>query len=340
MSNGKRKNIDDFIAKIKSKQANKLDVDVLFQSVQQNDKTALSKAITLVESQKSEDIETAHALLEKCLPEKSNTQRIAITGIPGVGKSTFINAYAKHLSEQGKKVAVLSVDPSSSISQGSILGDKTRMDDLAELPNVYIRPTATGNTLGGVHLRTREVMLLCEAAGYDTIIIETVGVGQSEHEVKNMTDIMVVMLLPGSGDSLQGIKKGIMETADIVLINKADLFPEQNINHTLADYKKAMHLQAEKSNKWIPQILPASAFEIEKLEKVSATIQQYFNHNLLNGSFKQNRKAQWQLWFKKSIGWATQEALKSKGIDVENNEVDSDELPPAKALRLIKNALR
>ncbi|MEZ5008397.1 MAG: methylmalonyl Co-A mutase-associated GTPase MeaB [Chitinophagales bacterium] len=339
MSSGNRKNIDDFISKIKSQQRDKIDINDLFERITKGDKAALSKGITLVESTKSEDIPIAHQLLEKCLPFRKDTKRIAITGIPGVGKSTFINSFAYQLAISEKKVAVLSVDPSSSISKGSILGDKTRMEDIAHLEQVYIRPTATGNTLGGVHLKTREVILLCEAAGYDHILVETVGVGQSEYLVQSMTDIMIVMLLPGSGDSLQGIKRGIMEMADIILINKADQFPEANINQTVSDYKHAMHLLSAKPNQWTVQVLGSSAFDKDSIQSVIASVEQYFNHIILNGFFDNQRLQQWQEWFASSIGWATTEVLKTKGIDLSKEVLNENELPPAKALNAIKKLL-
>lgn len=339
MSTGNRKNIDDFISKIKSQHQVQLDIDQLYQKIKQGDKASLSKAITLVESTRSEDIALAHQLLEKCLPPSTTTKRIAITGIPGVGKSTFINSFAQQLVTDGQKVAVLSVDPSSSISKGSILGDKTRMDDIAHMENVYIRPTATGATLGGVHLNTREVILLCEAAGYDHILVETVGVGQSEYLVQSMTDIMIVMLLPGSGDTLQGIKRGIMEAADIILINKADQFPKAAVDQTVTDYKHAMHLLASKPNRWTVQVLGTSAFEEASIQSVIAVMKNYFDHVLLNGSYQDQRKLQWREWFNSSIGWATNEVLKSKGIDIDHTAINLNELPPAKALNAIKKLL-
>ncbi len=339
MPSDNRKNINEFISKIKSQKRKELDIEALFKTIQSGSKSALSKAITLVESQRAEDIPLAHRLLEKCLVKEINSRRIAVTGIPGSGKSTMINAFALLLAKEGKKVAVLSVDPSSNISHGSILGDKTRMEDIAHLDNVFIRPTATGNNLGGVHLNTREVILLCEAAGYDHILVETVGVGQSEYVVQDMTDMLVLILLPGSGDSLQGIKRGIMEAADIVLINKADQFSEKNIKQTVVDYKHALHLMPIKENEWMPQVLSSSAFLPATVEKLASTIDTYFNHIELKGYKIENRKLQWQKWFESSIGWATNEVLKSKGIDLQNEHPNLDELPPAKALSAIKKAL-
>jgi LAO/AO transport system kinase len=339
MSADHQKNINQFISKIKSQKKEPIDVEQLFHDIQSGSKSALSKGITLVESKLSQDITLAHALLQKCLSQKHSSKRIAITGIPGSGKSTFINAYALSLVNEGKKVAILSIDPSSSISYGSILGDKTRMEDISHLEQVFIRPTATGNTLGGVHLNTREAILLCEAAGYDQILVETVGVGQSEYAVQDMTDMMILILLPGSGDSLQGIKRGIMEAADVVLINKSDQFPEVNIQRTVTDYKHALHMMPIKANEWIPQVLASSAFIAASIQKVSETIDAYFKHAQLKGYFESRRKEQWQKWFVSSIGWATNEVLKSKGMDLSNEMPTLNELPPAKALEAIRKAI-
>ncbi len=336
---GKRKNIDDFISRIQHQKTSRPDINELSLQLRNGDKNALSQAITLVESTKSEDIGDAHLLLESCLHLNDEARRIAITGTPGVGKSTFINAFTGHLLKAGHKVAILSIDPTSSISQGSILGDKTRMEDISGLDNVYIRPTATGNTLGGVHQKTREAIILCEAAGYDQILVETVGVGQSEYVVQEMTDLLILMLMPGGGDSLQGIKKGIMEAADIVLINKADQFDIKHIQNSVADYKHAIHLLAAKENGWLTSVLPSSAFDESLINAILETIDQYFNHITIKGFLQLNRKHQWQSWFRESIGWATKEILKQKGFDITTLEVNENELPPAKALNVIQKAI-
>jgi LAO/AO transport system kinase len=333
-----QKNINQFISKIKSQKKEPIDIEQIWLDIQAGNKASLSKAITLVESTLSTDIALAHALLQKCLKVNHPTRRIAVTGIPGSGKSTFINAYALALAKEGNKVAILSIDPSSKISQGSILGDKTRMEDIAHLEQVFIRPTATGNTLGGVHLNTREAILLCEAAGYDHILVETVGVGQSEYVVQDMTDMMVLILLPGSGDSLQGIKRGIMEAADVVLINKSDQFPELNVQRTVTDYKHALHMMPAKANEWIPQVLASSAFVSVSIQNVAETIDSYFNHVQIKGFLESRRKQQWQNWFVSSIGWATNEVLKSKGMHLADEMPTLDELPPAKALEAIRKA--
>ncbi len=207
---------------------------------------ALSKAITLTESSKSEHQKQAEDLIESILPHTGNSKRIGISGTPGVGKSSFIEKLGIQLINKGHKVAVLAIDPSSPISGGSILGDKTRMEKLSQNPNAYIRPTPASGNLGGVAQKSREAMLLCEAAGFDIILIETVGVGQSEVEVSNLVDIFTVMLLPGGGDELQGIKKGIIEIADCILINKADNENIQRAETTMREYQSALHIVSKK----------------------------------------------------------------------------------------------
>ena len=330
------KNIDDFIARIRSRQEKKYDIEDLFDNLVQGDKAALSKAITLVESRKSEDLAYAHMLLEKCLPAKPGSKRIGITGTPGVGKSTFINTYAQMLMDKGHKVAILSVDPSSYISKGSILGDKTRMDAISGKDSIYIRPSATGETLGGVHERTRESILLCEAAGYDHIIVETVGVGQSEHVVQRMTDILVLLLLPGSGDELQGIKKGIMEVADVILINKADVFQADTIQRTITEYQHALHLTAKPDNEWTVQIRSSDATSVTSVMEIAQLVEQFFEHSLLKDSLIARREHQWHTWFNESLGWAVKEVIQLKGLKMMDYYPSTGELPPAKAIDLIR----
>ena len=231
----------------------------------QKDRIILSKAITLIESTKKEDEAIAEAVLQACLKTKNTSKRIAITGSPGAGKSTFINAFGKLLLDNKKSLAVLAIDPSSTISKGSILGDKTRMEDLVSNEHCFIRPTASNNHLGGVGRTTRETILLCEAFGFDYIFVETVGVGQSETLVKNMTDLFMLLLLPNSGDELQGIKRGIMEMADIILINKSD--GENNVAAKIAatQVKHSLHLFSASEKEWITQVLNISSLEKQDL---------------------------------------------------------------------------
>jgi len=223
------------------------------------DPRALGRAITLIESIKPDHRELAEKLLSDVMPFTGKSLRLGITGVPGVGKSTFIEALGNHVIEQGHKVAVLTVDPSSSISGGSILGDKTRMPTLAVNPSAFIRPSPSGSTLGGVARRTREAILLCEAAGFDVVIVETVGVGQSETLVSEMTDIFLLMLLPGGGDDLQGIKRGIMELADIVIINKSDGEMERAASVSASDIQHALQLLKQKMTRWKVPVLSTSA---------------------------------------------------------------------------------
>jgi LAO/AO transport system kinase len=223
------------------------------------DRRALARAITLIESTRGDHRAEAGRLLEAIMPHTGKAIRVGISGAPGVGKSTFIEALGNHVIDQGHKVAVLTVDPSSAISGGSILGDKTRMETLARRPDAYIRPSPSGNTLGGVTRRSRETLLLCEAAGFDVIFVETVGVGQSETKVAEMTDMFVLLLQPGAGDELQGIKRGIMELADLVLVNQADDGREGLANHSAADYRHALQLLRPRSREWQVEVATCSA---------------------------------------------------------------------------------
>lgn len=267
----------------------------------QKDRIILSKAITLIESTKKEDEAIADAVLQACLKTKNTSKRIAITGSPGAGKSTFINAFGKLLLDTQKSLAVLAIDPSSTISKGSILGDKTRMEDLVSNENCFIRPTASNNHLGGVGRTTRETILLCEAFGFDYIFVETVGVGQSETLVKNMTDLFMLLLLPNSGDELQGIKRGIMEMADIILINKSD--GENNVAAKIAatQVKHSLHLFSASEKEWITQVLNISSLEKTGLDTLQKEIDSYFLKMESTGFLKHNRNQQDLFWFEETI---------------------------------------
>ena len=231
----------------------------LADAVVSGDRRALARAITLVESTRRDHRTAAGALLSRLMPRAGGAIRIGISGAPGVGKSTFIEALGNHVIDAGHRVAVLTVDPSSAISGGSILGDKTRMETLSRRPEAYIRPSPSGNTLGGVARRSRESLLLCEAAGFDVIVVETVGVGQSETKVAEMTDMFVLLLQPGGGDELQGIKRGIMELADLVLINKADDDLQQMAQRSAADYRNALNQLHPRSPNWKVEVRTCSA---------------------------------------------------------------------------------
>ncbi|GAB3381291.1 methylmalonyl Co-A mutase-associated GTPase MeaB [Spongiibacter taiwanensis] len=261
---------------------------------------ALAKAITLVESKRLEHRQQAQSLLEAVLPATGNSIRIGITGIPGVGKSTFIEAFGMYLLEQGKRVAVLAVDPSSPIAGGSILGDKTRMEMLSRSPDAFIRPSPSEGSLGGVALKTRETMLLCEAAGYDVILVETVGVGQSEYEVASMVDFFMVLMLPNAGDELQGIKKGIMELADALVINKADGESMNYAEQTRRHYQNALHLLRHTSF-WTPQVLTCSALKNQNISAVWGMISDFQIDATKNGSLKEKRARQAREWMNKLL---------------------------------------
>lgn len=332
--------IDDFVDRIKARQHNAPDPEQLFDALKAGEHSALSRAITLVESRRPEDLAAAMQLLERCLKERSEARRIAVTGTPGVGKSTFINRFVRQLADGGRKVAVLSVDPSSSVSRGSILGDKTRMDDISNLEQVFIRPSPSGEMLGGVHEKTREAILLCETAGFDRILIETVGVGQSEYMVQRMCDLFLLLLLPGGGDELQGIKRGIMEAADIVLLNKSDLFGKDLLRKSISDFRQALHLSAAETSEWTTRIESCSSLADDSIQKVIGLTDEFFRFAESSGRLQDRRGAQWKMWFDDSLGWAVKETLRERGKHLRNYLPAPDELPPAKALTLIHSLFR
>jgi len=273
----------------------------LIKALAGHDRAALARAITLIESSRSTHQEEAQALLQKLLPKTGKSTRIGITGVPGVGKSTFIEAFGMHAIAEGHRVAVLAVDPSSAKSGGSILGDKTRMARLAQHDAAYIRPSPTSLALGGVTRRTREAMLVCEAAGYDIIIVETVGVGQSETEVADMVDMFVLLLLPGSGDELQGIKRGIVELADLIVVNKADgdLLPQAK--RVQADYAAALKMLTSQSAKWQPRVELCSALSGEGIPTVWQSVIQFSDLMKSSGEREHKRSAQARAWMWKEV---------------------------------------
>lgn len=261
------------------------------------DRNALSHAITLIESKRAEDKELAGKLIESILLHTGKSFKIGITGVPGVGKSTFIESIGKLITGNGQSVAVLSVDPSSSKTRGSILGDKTRMNQLANDPKAFIRPTAAGDTLGGVASNTRETIMLCEAAGYETVLIETVGVGQSETMVKDMVDYFLVLMLAGGGDELQGIKRGIMELADHILINKSDGDNISMAKRAQEDVKNALHLFPPNESGWVVPVELCSSIEETGISEALETIEEFKKHVTRNGWLDQARKVQRVKWF-------------------------------------------
>ncbi|NJN28574.1 MAG: methylmalonyl Co-A mutase-associated GTPase MeaB [Cyclobacteriaceae bacterium] len=274
----------------------RLSVEEYVNGVLKGDIVILSKSITLVESTLESDHLIAEQVIERLLPHTGNSIRIGITGVPGVGKSTFIESFGKLVTSKNKKLAVLAIDPSSQRSKGSILGDKTRMAQLAVDPLAFIRPSASGSSLGGVSTKTRETMLLCEAAGFEVIFIETVGVGQSETTVKEMVDFFLLLMLAGAGDELQGIKKGIMEMADAIAITKADGDNKMKCDRARRDYKNALHLFPPSENGWYPPVLTCSALTNEGLDNVWQEIEKYASEMQSKGYFMKNRQYQNVEW--------------------------------------------
>lgn len=274
---------------------------VLVSGILSGDKTALSRAITLIESTNAGHRRDAAQILEACLPHSDRSVRIGITGVPGAGKSTFIEAFGSYLTSIGKKVAVLAVDPSSTVSHGSILADKTRMEELVKDERAFIRPSASGEALGGVARKTRESVVLCEAAGYDVVIIETVGVGQSETAVHGMTDFFLLLQLSGAGDELQGIKRGIMEMADGILINKADGDNIRKAQLARTTLTRALHLFPRKDSGWQPQVATCSALKKEGIAEVWAMLESYLSLTKENGYFDQRRREQALYWMQETI---------------------------------------
>lgn len=273
----------------------------LIEGILKHNQTALSRAITIIESTATKHQQQAKEIIENCLPHANKSIRIGVTGVPGVGKSTFIENFGKLLISEGKKLAVLTVDPSSSISKGSILGDKTRMEDLVKEENAFIRPSASGDTLGGVARKTRETIILCEAAGFDVILIETVGVGQSETAVHSMTDFFLLLKLAGAGDELQGIKRGIMEMADSIIINKADGENLKAAKMAKNEFNRALHLYPAKESDWAPKTLLCSALKNEGITEIWEVVSEYFKTTKENGYFQHKRKEQNKFWLMQTV---------------------------------------
>lgn len=283
---------ENAIRAIQARRRKEMSVEEYVEGIAAQDRSILSRAITLVESSLPAHYEKAQQIIEKCIPLSSRSLRIGITGVPGVGKSTFIEAFGMHLIEKGHKIAVLAVDPSSEISKGSILGDKTRMELLSTHEQAFIRPSPSAGSLGGVARKTREIIILCEAAGYDRILVETVGVGQSETAVHSMVDFFLLLMLAGAGDELQGIKRGIMEMCDGMVINKADgdnLIKAQNAR---VQYQNALHLFPPPASGWTPQVEVCSSLKKTGIDTVNEMINAFFAHIEQNGFFEKKRKSQ------------------------------------------------
>ncbi|MED1949838.1 methylmalonyl Co-A mutase-associated GTPase MeaB [Brevibacillus centrosporus] len=285
----------------------RLTVEQYVQGVRENNRTILAQAITLAESNSALHMNMAQEVIKQLLPHTGQSIRIGITGVPGAGKSTFIEAFGTMLCEKGHRVAVLAVDPSSTVTRGSILGDKTRMELLSRNPNAFIRPSATGGTLGGVNRKTRETMLICEAAGYDVILIETVGVGQSETTVRSMVDFFLLLMLTGAGDELQGIKKGVIEIADALLINKADGENKTRALVARGEYNRVLHYLQPATTGWETKAYMCSALTGEGIEEIWNVIGQFRDQTTRTGGFDARRRAQ-------SLDWMhsmTQDYLRS-----------------------------
>jgi LAO/AO transport system kinase len=291
----------DSVRNFLSKRRRILPAENYVEGILKGDITLLSKAVTLVESSKHEHQQTAQKIIEMCLPHSGESIRIGITGVPGVGKSTFIEALGKHITNQGHKLAVLAIDPSSERTRGSILGDKTRMEELSADPKAYIRPSPSAGSLGGVARKTRETIVLCEAAGFNHIFIETVGVGQSETAVHSMSDFFLLLMLAGAGDELQGIKRGIMEMADLIAINKADGSNLEKAEMAKQQYRNALHLFPKKDSGWEPPVLSCSAINKTGVSEIWKKIGEYVSETKRNGWFDGKRNEQAAFWMYETI---------------------------------------
>ena len=295
--------VNPYLTRVFKKKPSLLSVDEYMEGITRGDTTILSKAITLVESYLPEHRAIASQIIQRCqaISNGKRTMRIGITGVPGAGKSTFIEAFGSYITNEGHKLAVLAIDPSSEKSKGSILGDKTRMETLCNDPNAFIRPSPSAGSLGGVARKTRETILLCEAAGFDVIFIETVGVGQSETAVHSMSDFFLLLMLSGAGDDLQGIKRGIMEMSDLIAITKADGNNVDKASMARALYANALHLFPPTESGWVPTAVTSSAVTKEGLDVILKKIEDYFALVQGNGFYLKKRREQARYWMYESI---------------------------------------
>lgn len=313
----------DIKKRISGVKKKKYSVDEYVSGILEGNRTILSQAITLLESSNPRHFETAQKVIESCLPYSADSVRIGITGVPGAGKSTFIEAFGTLLTSKERKPAVLAIDPSSTNTRGSILGDKTRMESLSTDPNAFIRPSPSTGTLGGVARKTRETIILCEAAGFDTIIVETVGVGQSETAVSSMVDFFLLLMISGAGDELQGIKRGIMEMADLIAINKADGTNKLAAEKSASDYMNALHLFPRPPSGWTPKVITCSALANRGIEDIWTTIQEYVKMTKRSGFFDERRKEQAVIRMHDTIldqlknSFYNNEDIKTMSIDLE-----------------------
>jgi LAO/AO transport system kinase len=319
------------------------DAQAIARRIRDGDRRALARAITRLESTRDDDREVGQAVLEALITDSGDAIRVGITGPPGVGKSTLIEALGLHLIDQGLRVAVLAVDPSSPVTGGSILGDKTRMERLAARSEAFIRPSPSSGSLGGVANRTREVMLLCEAAGYDVVLIETVGIGQSEVAVASMVDFFLVLLLPGGGDELQGIKKGVVELADALVVNKADGPMASAAERTCVDYRGALELIRPGADAWKPRAMVASATESKGIDEIWQTILEHDRQMKASGRFETRRREQARAWLRKLLQEGIERAFReepgmAEALAREEAAVAEQKTTPAAAARTLLRA--
>lgn len=319
------------------------DIEGLSDAIARGDRRGLARGITLIESDLPQHHAQAEALLTTLLPLTGRATRLGISGAPGVGKSTFVEALGMHIVQAGKRVAVLAIDPSSHISGGSILGDKTRMDDLARHPSAFVRPSPAGRTLGGVARRTREALLLCEAANYDVVIVETVGVGQSEATVANMVDVFLLLIAPGGGDELQGIKRGIVELVDLIAVNKCDGDLKAAAGRIAADYHGALGLLRSTSHHWQPEVVQCSALERVGIDEVWAVIGRCADALRTGGDLSRRRIRQLRDWMNQEVTEGVLDVLRrdeaatvlTEKLEI---EVSAQRLLPPVAARQIRDS--
>lgn len=330
--------VNPHLKRMRKKRNRNITLSEYVEGIEKGNVSILSQAVTLVESNLPEHFELAQEIIDKCVPKSGSSIRLGITGVPGAGKSTFIESLGMHILEQGGKLAVMAIDPSSERTKGSILGDKTRMEQLSAEKNAYIRPSPSAGTLGGVAQKTRETIILCEAAGFDTIFVETVGVGQSETSVHSMVDFFLLLMLSGAGDELQGIKRGIMEMADALAINKADGENVKKAQLAKTQYSNAMHLFPPTASGWKPQVLTCSAYYHEGVKEIWQMILNYVSFTRDNGYFSDRRKAQSKYWMYESLNTALKNNFyqlegMTNNIREQEFKVLNDEMSSFKAAR-------
>ena len=317
-----------------------IDVKKVISGLLNGNIVSLSKAITIVESDNAKDISNSNKIISSCLKNRTNSIRIGITGVPGVGKSTFIEAFGNQLTKQGHKVAVLAIDPTSTVSRGSIMGDKTRMNTLVNNKNAFIRPSPASSHYGGVAKKTRESIILCEAAGYNIIIVETVGVGQNEISVSEMVDIFLLLKLSGAGDELQGIKRGIIEMADAIIINKADGDNIDGSNKAMAEFSMALKLYPTKKSNWVPKVLTCSSINNSGIKPIWKLVLKYISDTKDNKFFAENRKRQNKYWLLQTINDKLQSDFFSndeikKELENQYNLLDKNKTTPFAAANVL-----